>query len=119
MATKKKGSDVNLAAVCSMTHGVMCFDVAAVLTNDPELAAPIRFNVARNETVLIIYPDNNPARSLTNNATVACICTTSICTSICATGNSLQKLPWQTARWFVSLWGFKHLPGYGTARRSS
>ena len=28
----------------------------------------MRFSVARNETVLLIHPDNNPARSLTNSA---------------------------------------------------
>ena len=45
------------------------FDVAAALTNDSDLTAPIRFSVARIKTVLIIHPDNNPARSLTNSAT--------------------------------------------------
>ena len=66
---EEKGSDVNLGSRLLNDAWRDAFDVAAVLTNDSDLAAPIRFSVARNKTVLIIHPDNNPARSLTNSAT--------------------------------------------------
>ena len=66
---EEKGSDVNLGSRLLNDAWRDAFDVAAVLTNASDLAAPIRFSVARNKTVLIIHPDSNPARSLTNSAT--------------------------------------------------
>ena len=66
---EEKGSDVNLGSRLLNDAWSDAFDVAAVLTNDSDFTAPIRLSVARNKTVLIIHPDNNPARSLTNSAT--------------------------------------------------
>ena len=63
------GSDVNLGSRLLNDAWSDGFDIAAVLTNDSDLTAPIRFSVARKKTVLIIHPDNHPARSLTNSAT--------------------------------------------------
>ncbi len=65
---EEKGSDVNLGSHLLNDAWSDAFDVAAVLTNDSDLTAPVRFSVARGKTVLIIHPDNNPARSLVQSA---------------------------------------------------
>ena len=51
---EEKGSDVNLASRLLNDAWSDAFDVAAVLTTDSDLTAPIRLSVARNKTVLII-----------------------------------------------------------------
>ena len=66
---EEKGSDVNLGSRLLNDAWSDAFDGTAVLTSDSDLTAPIRLSVARDKTVLIIHPDNNPARSLTNSAT--------------------------------------------------
>lgn len=66
---EEKGSDVNLGAHLINDAWSDAFDVAAVLTNDSDLAAPIRMAVARGRTVLLIHPDGNSAHSLTASAT--------------------------------------------------
>ena len=61
--------DVNLCSRLLNDAWSDAFNVAAVLTSDSDLTAPIRFSGARDKTVLIIHPDNNPARSLKKIAT--------------------------------------------------
>ena len=91
------------------------FDVAAVLTNGSDLAAPIGFSVARNKAVLIIHPDNNPARSLTNSAT-GCLHLhdkhlrdSQLPAEIILANGKVVRKPL----------GLNRLAGYRTARRSS
>ena len=71
---EEKGSDVKLGSRLLNDAWSDAFDVAAVLTTDSDLTAPIRLP---------------------------------------------QKLRWLTARWFVSLWGFEHLPDCRAVQRSS
>lgn len=67
----EKGSDVNLGAHLINDAWADAFDVAAVLTNDSDLSVPIQMAVARQKTVLLFHPDNNPARSLQDSASHA------------------------------------------------
>ena len=66
---EEKGSDVNLGSHLLNDAWNNAFDVAAVLTNDSDLTAPVQFSAARGKTILIIHPDNNPAKSLMQGAT--------------------------------------------------
>jgi uncharacterized LabA/DUF88 family protein len=68
---EEKGSDVNLGSHLLNDAWSDAFDVAAVLTNDTDLAVPVKFAAARDKTVLIIHPDSNPALSLVKNATAS------------------------------------------------
>lgn len=68
---EEKGSDVNLGSHLLNDAWSDAFDVAAVLTNDTDLAIPVQFAVAREKTVLIIHPDSNPAQSLVRSATAS------------------------------------------------
>lgn len=66
---EEKGSDVNLGSHLLSDAWNDAFDVAAVLTNDSDSMAPVKLSAARGKTILIIHPDNNPARSLMQSAT--------------------------------------------------
>jgi uncharacterized LabA/DUF88 family protein len=65
----EKGSDVNLGSHLLNDAWRNAFDVAAILTNDTDLATPVKFAVELQKTVLIIHPDSNPAQSLVRSAT--------------------------------------------------
>jgi hypothetical protein len=66
---EEKGSDVNLGAYLMNDAWDDAFDVAAVITNDSDLAAPMRMVLNRGKTVLLLHPDDNPSRSLIPNST--------------------------------------------------
>jgi uncharacterized LabA/DUF88 family protein len=65
----EKGSDVNLGSYLINDAWEDTFDVAAVVTNDSDLAVPIRMAKERGKTVLLLHPDNNPSKTLAQNAT--------------------------------------------------
>lgn len=65
----EKGSDVNLGAYLLNDAWEDRYDVAAVVTNDSDLAVPIQMAVNRGKTVLLLHPDSNPSRSLVRSAT--------------------------------------------------
>ena len=67
--SEEKGSDVNLGAHLMNDAWDDAYDVAAVLTNDADLATPMQMVKARGKTVLWFYPDNNQSKSLQNSAT--------------------------------------------------
>lgn len=65
----EKGSDVNLGAYLLNDAWEDRYDVAAVVTNDSDLAVPIQMAVKKGKTVLLLHPDGNPSRSLERSAT--------------------------------------------------
>jgi len=65
----EKGSDVNLGSYLINDAWENQFDVAAVLTNDSDLAVPIQMAVNRSKTIVLVQPDGNPSRSLEACAT--------------------------------------------------
>ena len=61
--TEEKGSDVNLASYLLLDAFHDSYDVAVVVSNDSDLAEPIR--MVKNEfekPVVIVYPVSNPGR---------------------------------------------------------
>lgn len=65
----EKGSDVNLGSYLLNDAWEDRYDVAAVITNDSDLAVPIQMAVKRGKTLLLLHPDGNPSRSLERSAT--------------------------------------------------
>jgi uncharacterized LabA/DUF88 family protein len=64
----EKGTDVNLGAYLLNDAWEDRYDVAAVVTNDSDLAVPIQMAVRRGKTVLLLQPDGNPSRTLERSA---------------------------------------------------
>ena len=65
---KEKGSDVNLATELLVDAFNDMFDVAAIVTNDSDLASPIRAVCHLAKTVGVINPHKRPSFELTNSA---------------------------------------------------
>jgi hypothetical protein len=64
--TEEKGSDVNLGAHLIRDGYLKKYDVAAVLTNDPDLAEPLRIVAEELKLpIVLLTPVSNPANSLT------------------------------------------------------
>ena len=65
LVTEEKGTDVNLATHLVYDACTDAFDVAAVLSNDSDLALPIQFAREKcGKTVGVINPQRHPARAL-------------------------------------------------------
>lgn len=67
--TEEKGTDVNLATHLVYDACTEAFDVAAIISNDSDLATPIEFAIKKcGKTVGIINPHPVPARTLSQAA---------------------------------------------------
>jgi uncharacterized LabA/DUF88 family protein len=60
----EKGSDVNLGSHLLNDAWKNEYDVAAVLTNDSDLAVPMRMSGERGKIVTLLHPDNNVSKNL-------------------------------------------------------
>lgn len=67
--TEEKGTDVNLATHLVYDACTNAFDVAAVISNDSDLAMPIQFASEKcGKIVGVINPQRHPARALMQTA---------------------------------------------------
>jgi uncharacterized LabA/DUF88 family protein len=60
----EKGSDVNLGSHLLNDAWKDEYDVAAVLTNDSDLAVPMQMSRERGKVVTLLHPDNNVSKNL-------------------------------------------------------
>ena len=60
----EKGSDVNLGSHLINDAWEDAYDVAAVLTNDSDLAVPMQMASKRGKTITLLHPDNNASKNL-------------------------------------------------------
>jgi uncharacterized LabA/DUF88 family protein len=60
----EKGSDVNLGSHLLNDAWEDAYDLAAVLTNDSDLAVPMKMARNRNKTIALINPHNNVSKKL-------------------------------------------------------
>jgi hypothetical protein len=66
----EKGS-VNLGAHLLNDAWKNVYDIAAVVTNDSDLSAPIKMSAELGKTITLIHPDNNTSKQLAQCATNA------------------------------------------------
>jgi hypothetical protein len=67
----EKGSDVNLGSHLLNDAWMGIYDLAAVVTNDSDLSAPMRMSAELGKTITLLHPDNNTSKLLMRSATNA------------------------------------------------
>jgi hypothetical protein len=67
----EKGSDVNLGSHLLNDAWKNSYDLAAVVTNDSDLSAPMKMSAELGKTIALLHPDNNRSKQLVQCATHA------------------------------------------------